>query len=145
MADHKDRTGEGLEAARAELLSRLVVSGPMTPGSFQEEWTRCGKAGCHCAREGDPGHGPYRSVMRYQAGRTVKRAVPAALEEEFRGRVGRWQEFEGACRELADVEWELSARALGRARGGVVDGGPAGPAGEKGGSATRVGRTSRPS
>jgi hypothetical protein len=146
VADYKDRTDEELRAGREELLARLAVAGGMTPGSFQEEWTRCGKGACHCAEDGDAGHGPYRSVLRYQAGRTVKRAVPAALVDEFRGRVGRWGEFERACGELADIEWELSLRELGRARRGVgAEGGAGVPAAKKRGSATRIGRNSRPS
>jgi hypothetical protein len=41
--------------------------------------------------------------MRYQGGRTVKRAVPAGLAQEFRDRVARWEEFEGASTWIADI------------------------------------------
>jgi hypothetical protein len=106
-----------LEARRRELTGRLAGLQEFTAGSFQEEYKRCGKRSCHCQEAGDPGHGPYLSVVRYEAGRTVKMVVPARLGEVVRGRVARWDEFRAVCAEVAEVNQELSRRLCGRARG----------------------------
>lgn len=135
---YQDMSSEELGAERQRLVERLGPLQDFTPGSFQEEWGRCGKAGCHCAREGDPGHGPHRSVLRYHAGRTVKRAVPGGAEAAFRDKVGRWDEFDRACGEIADINWELSMRELARVKQARPVGVPAGGDPKKGGSGRRV-------
>jgi hypothetical protein len=126
-----------LEERRQALLDRLDEFQEFTPGSLQEERARrCGKAACHCAKPGDPGHGPRLSVMRYERGRTVRRTVPAALAGVVAERVGRWGEFQAVCAEVADVNQELSVRLL--ARGRPVPGRGAPGAGvEKGGLSDR--------
>ncbi|MDR1441151.1 MAG: hypothetical protein LBJ02_01960 [Bifidobacteriaceae bacterium] len=134
MTDDDQRTDEELAAERRELVAALGGMGDMTPGSFQEEWGRCGKPKCHCAKEGDQGHGPHRSVLRYQGGKTVKRAVPAPLADVFKARVARWDEFNRACARIGDIDWELSVRELGRAKRVAPTGGPPARAGEKRGS-----------
>jgi hypothetical protein len=138
MTDYEDRSDEQLAGERRLLTARLGELADMTPGSFQEEWGRCGKPKCHCAKESDPGHGPHRSVLRYQAGKTVKRAVPARLAEAFKARVSRWDEFEGVCARIADIDWELSLRVIGRAKQAPALEAPPVPAGEKGGSPART-------
>ena len=46
-----------LERRRAELVGQLASVGQMRPGSLTLRFRRCGTAGCHCAKPGDPGHG----------------------------------------------------------------------------------------
>ena len=47
-----------LERRRAQVLSEIASVGEMRAGSLTARFRRCGKAGCHCARPDDPGHGP---------------------------------------------------------------------------------------
>jgi len=44
----------------AEILRQLGQSNPRKRVSTQTRYVRCGKPTCHCAKPGDPGHGPYR-------------------------------------------------------------------------------------
>ena len=57
---------------RQRLLDKLPDPGQILRGSLVTRYRRCGKAGCHCAGEDDPGHGPAHYLMVTVApGRTV--------------------------------------------------------------------------
>ncbi len=49
MDDMEHLPDEALEVLRQEAVARLAGLADFTPGSFQEEWGRCGKPTCHCA------------------------------------------------------------------------------------------------
>ena len=119
-----------LEAERGRLVESLAGLSDFTPASLHEEWRRCGKPTCRCAKPGDPGHGPRHTLVRRQGGRVVTRQVPDALVAEFTERTGRWAEFRQVCGRLAEVNAELDRRRL---LAGVRDRRPATDA-EKGGS-----------
>lgn len=101
-----------LDAERLRLAESLAGLSDFTPASLHEEWRRCGKPSCRCAREGDRGHGPRHTLVRRQEGRVVTRQVPAGLVAEFTERAGRWAEFQAACHRLAEVNAELDRRRL---------------------------------
>jgi len=103
---------EDLAVARRQLTKVLSDVDAFTPGTFQETRVRCGKPACHCASDGDPGHGPVYAVVRYEKGKTVTRRVPAAMADEMRGRVAAWSQFQDACARLAEVNAEESRRLL---------------------------------
>lgn len=126
MDDMERLPDEALDVLRQEAVARLAGLSDFTPGSFQEEWGRCGKASCHCARPGDVGHGPSYSVMRWESGRSRKRRVPAGMVEVIRQRVATWDEFQRVCRDLAEVNTEVSRRLLlaGRPAAGAEKGAP---------------------
>jgi len=121
--DAKELVGladDELLGRREVLTAELAATGPFTPGSFQVEHVRCGKPSCHCAKDGDPGHGPFYSVARRESGRTMKRRVPVGLLDVVRGRVAAWEAFRDVCDELADVNAEESRRLLLGKLGGSV-------------------------
>lgn len=113
MADDLEGMTAGrLARLRDALLAELGEAAVFTPGSFQEEWRRCGKKNCHCARDGDKGHGPFYSVERWEAGRARKKRVPAGLAGQVRARVAAWDRFQRVCARIADVNAEESRRLL---------------------------------
>ena len=120
-----------LAGLRERLLLELDQTAVFTPGSFQEEWRRCGKKNCHCARDGDKGHGPFFSVERWEGGRSRKHRVPAGMVDQVRARVVAWERFQDVCGRIGDVNVEESRRLL---LGGDRVGGGSGSAGQKGGS-----------
>ena len=101
-----------LDAERERLADSLAGLSDFTPASLHEEWRRCGKPTCRCAREGDPGHGPRHTLVRRQAGRVVTRQVPVPMVPEFTERTRMWAEFQAACGRLAEVNAELDRRRL---------------------------------
>lgn len=122
-----------LDAERVRLAESLAGLSDFTPASLHQEWRRCGKASCRCAKPGDPGHGPRHTLVRRQAGRVVTRQVPAGLVEEYQERTGRWAEFQQVCGRLAEVNAEVDRRRLLASTGDRRPGSGA----EKGGSAAR--------
>lgn len=45
-----------------------------------ERYRKCGKPGCHCAREGDRGHGPNLALTAKVSGRSPTRAKDATAQ-----------------------------------------------------------------
>ena len=112
MDDLTVKSDSELVQLREVLVSQLDGVADFTPGAFQEEWGRCGKPNCHCHDGGDRGHGPRYSVMRYEGGRPVKRAVPSRLAGVVKARVDRWGVFKSLVDAISSVNTEVSRRLL---------------------------------
>ncbi|GAA2184205.1 hypothetical protein GCM10009785_31140 [Brooklawnia cerclae] len=133
-------TDDELYAERRRLADSLPGLADFTPASLHEEWRRCGKPTCRCARKGDPGHGPRYTLVRRRMGRVVTRRVPAVMVAEFEERTKRWAQFQQACSRLAEVNAELDRRRL----LGEAGAGRSATGAERQGGATRVTRSARP-
>jgi len=74
-----------LETRRAGLYERLAAIGDFRRGSISENYRRCGKPNCACARPDHPGHGPRFLWTRTVAGRGTRgrqlSAAPIAVTE----------------------------------------------------------------
>ena len=55
---------ESLQTHQQTLLEKLQSLGPCMQGSLIRRNIRCGNSSCHCAQEGDPGHGPHWYLSR---------------------------------------------------------------------------------
>jgi hypothetical protein len=130
-----------LEAERDRLYARLAAVGDFRRGSVSENWRRCGKPNCACARPGHRGHGPRFLWTRNARGRgTVGRQLAAGEVEKVRAEVARHAEFTAVCEQIAEVNEKIcEARPVAAA---CV---PSAPEGEKGGSALRSRRRRPPS
>ena len=49
-------TLQGLEARRDAILLEIARTGDMRAGSITENYRKCGKSLCRCAKPDDPGH-----------------------------------------------------------------------------------------
>ena len=127
------------EAERDRLYVQLNRVGDFRRGSVTENWRRCGKPNCACARPGHPGHGP-RFLWTRSAGRrkTVGRQLAAAEVEKVRAEVARHAEFTAISEQIAEVSERIC-----EARPAAGTGAPSAPEGEKGGS-SRPSRGRRP-
>jgi hypothetical protein len=122
-----------LEGERDRLYARLAAVGDFRRGSVSENWRKCGKPGCACARPGHRGHGPRFLWTRTARGRgTVGRQLAAGEVERVRQEVGRHGEFTAICEQIAEVNEQIC-----EARPAAGTGPPFAPEGEKGGSAGR--------
>ena len=101
-----------LERRRAQVLREIASVGEMRAGSLTARFRRCGKAGCHCARPDDPGHGPVLSLTRHENGRTVTRIIPAHAEADTRARIAEHRRFRRLSKELVAVSTALSEARL---------------------------------
>jgi hypothetical protein len=132
-----------LEARRARLLERLATIGDFRRGSISENYRRCGKPNCACARPGHPGHGPRFLWTRTVAGRGTRgRQLAAAEVAKVRAELDRYQEFADVSEEIVEVSEAIcEARPVPPP---AEEEPPARPAGEKGGSARRSRRRPPP-
>jgi hypothetical protein len=122
-----------LETRRAGLYARLAAIGDFRRGSISENYRRCGKPNCACARPDHPGHGPRFLWTRTVAGRGTRgRQLSAAEVGKVRGELDRYQEFASVAEQIVEVN-EAICEARPVAPSAAEP--PAGPGGEKGGSA----------
>lgn len=127
---------EGRLGEERERLAGLIARvGPFRRGSVQELWRKCGKPGCHCAREGDPGHGPRKQWTRTVRGSKPSRGqvIPDGWEGEVRAELDRFADFQGLVDDYVEVNEQIcvdrakAARAAGLAPAGKKRGPGAGP------------------
>ena len=97
-----------LEAQRAELLGAVANLKDMRPGSVVGAVFRCGKPSCHCARPGDPGHGPSVRLTYKWHGKTVTEALPtpAAVRKAER-EIAEFRDYQRLGRELVEVSEKI--------------------------------------
>ena len=130
-----------LEQQRARLYARLAATGDFRPGSINPTYRRCGKPNCACARPGHPGHGPRWLWTRSAGGKTRTRQLAAAELAKVRAELAAYKEFTALSEQIVEVNEAIcEARPVTPSAGQP----PAGPAGERGGSAGRPPRRPRP-
>lgn len=129
-----------LEAERDRLHAQLAAVGDFRRGSVSENWRRCGKPNCACAKPGHPGHGPRMLWTRSEGrGKTVGRQLAAEEVEKVRAEVGRHAEFTEISRKIVEVNERIC-----EARPVAGTEAPSVPEGEKGGSPSRSRRRGPP-
>jgi Family of unknown function (DUF6788) len=129
-----------LEAERDRLYAQLAGVGDFRRGSVSENWRKCGKRNCACARPGHRGHGP-RFLWTRSAGarKTVGRQLAAAEVDKVRAEVARHGEFAAISEQIAQVSEKIcEARPVAAVDAAAVAGG------EKGGSGVRSRRRKPP-
>ncbi|HUY47340.1 MAG TPA: DUF6788 family protein [Streptosporangiaceae bacterium] len=124
-----------LENQRAGLFARLAAIGDFRRGSISENYRRCGKPNCACARPGHPGHGPRWLWTRTVPGRGTRgRQLAAGEVEKVRAELDRYQEFATLSEQIVEVSEAIcEARPTPPASAGQAP--P--PEGQRGGSARR--------
>jgi hypothetical protein len=97
-----------LEAKRSEIQHQISALGDMRSGSITTTGGRCGNPGCHCRKEGDPGHGPFYRLTRKVRGKTVTEtfATPLALRKA-QSEVAEFHRFRELSQSLLDVNEEI--------------------------------------
>ena len=127
----KPSTLAELETRREQLLEQLASVGDLRPGTLAERFRKCGKPTCHCARAGDPGHGPVWTLVFTVAGKTKNRVIPADAVARTRAQIAECKRLRSLTSELIEV----SEAAVPRAAGGRPG---RGGSREKGGFAATV-------
>lgn len=89
---------------RERLLAELPDLGQVLRGSLVTRYRRCGKAGCHCAREDDPGHGPAHYLMvTVPPGRTVTIYVAEKDRERVLTLLGNFRRARDILEEISTL------------------------------------------
>ena len=105
-----------LDARREAIRRELASIGELRPGSLFERYRKCGKPGCHCARAGDPGHGPNWVLTARVNGRALTRAIPREAVAETRAQIGEYRRLRALTAELVEVSEELCHARLSAGR-----------------------------
>jgi hypothetical protein len=99
-----------LEAQRNDLLRRLAAIGDLRRGSITGTTGKCGKPSCHCAKRGDPGHGPNFRLTRRVAGKTATETFDTlAGLRKAQQEVAEFHRFQKLSREVVEVSERICA------------------------------------
>jgi hypothetical protein len=129
-----------LEAERERLFVQLSAVGDFRRGSVSENYRKCGKPNCACARPDHRGHGPRFLWTRTVRGRgTVGRQLAAGEVEKVRREVARHAEFASVSERIAELNEKIC-----EAQPIAGTDAPSVPEGGKGGSAGRSRRRRPP-
>jgi|HubBroStandDraft_3_1064219.scaffolds.fasta_scaffold95970_2 hypothetical protein len=121
-----------LEAERERLYAQLAVVGDFRRGSVTENYRRCGKPNCACARPDHPGHGPRFLWTRAIGGRKTKgRQLAAGEVAKVRRELEQYAEFALLSEQIVEANEKIC-----EARPAMTDA-PSLPQGEKVGSTPR--------
>src|SRR3982751_3905959 len=97
-----------LERQKAEVLARMAGLGDLRGGSITPPSGKCAKPPCHCAKPGDPGHGPNHRLTRKVKGKTITETFvsPARLRKAER-EVAEFHHFQQLCEEVVVVSEKI--------------------------------------
>jgi len=96
-----------LREQRAELVGQIACIEDFRPGSLVGRYRKCGKPTCHCAQEGDRGHGPSWSLTRAVKGKTVTKIVRSDAVEATREQIGRYHELQRLVHQFTEVNVKI--------------------------------------
>lgn len=96
-----------LRSQKARLVDQLGSLGEFRPGSLVSSYRSCGKPHCHCARQGDPGHGPSWSVTRKVGGKTVTRVVSTQALDTVRAQIDQYHRFQQIVDQLVETNVKI--------------------------------------
>jgi hypothetical protein len=94
---------ERLHVRRKDLLHQILGTGLFRPGTMAQQYRKCGKPNCHCAREGDPGHGPSWILTRKVHSKTVSKAIPLSELQTTQEQIATYHQFQDAIHELVET------------------------------------------
>ena len=125
------------ETRRDHLRAELGVVGDLRPGTLVERYRKCGKPSCHCAREGDPGHGPVWTLVFNPQGKSKTRVIPPEAVAATRAQIEE-------CRRLRRLTGELIEVSEGLCHARLSAGREASREARRGGLKRRSRRSARP-
>lgn len=100
-------TLRALREHKDALIEQLAAIGEFRPGSLLARYRKCGKPTCHCAQEGDPGHGPSWSLTRHAAGKTVTKIIPPSHVDQTNQQIDRYHQFQQVMHEYVETNVKL--------------------------------------
>src|SRR5262249_14211731 len=106
----KELTSTNLYQQRSQLLKRFAKLKPnMLRGSLIERYKRCGKAGCHCAKE--RGHGPkFFLSVSFPKIRPIMIYVSLANKKNVEEGLKNYQKAKQILEEISKINQELLRR-----------------------------------
>lgn len=113
----ESRELERLIEEGAALREALPGVGDFRPGTLLSRFRKCGKRSCHCAREGDSGHGPKWVLVRTVDGKTRNWSIADEAVEETQTQVAEYQRFRQLTQAMIEVSERLCQERLAAKQG----------------------------
>lgn len=108
MARKKPLGTARAKRSRERLLGRLPDLREILRGSLVTRYRRCGGKTCHCAMEGDPGHGPaYYLMVTVGPGNTLQIYVPKEHKEEIEIWIENFQRVRQTLEDISTLNRDL--------------------------------------
>lgn len=103
-----EQTLQDLTEKRDRLKQEMMQIEEMRQGSLSESYRKCGKCTCHCAREGDPGHGPFYVLTRKDdSQKTVGKAIPVRFVEIAKDQIKEYHHFRELSKALLKISEQI--------------------------------------
>ena len=105
------RAASGVGGRR--ISANLAYLDDLRPGFLTVRFRKCGKANCHCAQKGSPGHGPSYSLTHRVAGKTITQVIPQGPAiERTKAQIAEYRRFRQLVRELIAVSEQICSAKL---------------------------------
>jgi len=99
-----------LETIKSDLLRQLATVGDLRRGSITTTSGKCGRPNCHCAKRGDPGHGPnFRLTRRVEGKTTTETFGSQAALRKAQQEVAEFHRFQKLSAEIVEVSERICA------------------------------------
>ncbi len=93
---------------RAKLITEMSRLHDLRPGCITGIVRRCGKPTCHCARAGDPGHGPTLRLTYKADGKTISEALPSsAAVRKAEREISEFRRYQQLSRDFIEVNEKI--------------------------------------
>lgn len=93
---------------RAKLITEMSRLQDLRPGCITGIVRRCGKPTCHCARAGDPGHGPTLRLTYKADGKTISEALPSsAAVRKAEREISEFRRYQQLSRDFIEVNEKI--------------------------------------
>src|SRR6266566_2284289 len=108
---------EALQEKRDQLTESLAQLDDWRPGFLTARFRKCGKANCHCAQKGSPGHGPSYSLTHRVGGKTITQVIPQGpAVVRTKAQLAEYRRFRQLVRELIEVSEQICSAKLRQAQ-----------------------------
>ncbi len=97
-----DNINQLLEKNRT-ILEQIGKLSPFRPGSLVENYRKCGKPTCHCAKEGALGHGPHWLLTRSYGGKTVSKIIRKSQLASTQEQISQFHRFQELTHEYIET------------------------------------------
>ena len=93
---------------RTKLITEMSRLQDLRPGCITGIVRRCGKPTCHCARAGDPGHGPTLRLTYKTEGKTISEALPSsAAVRKAEREISEFRRYQQLSRDFIEVNEKI--------------------------------------
>jgi hypothetical protein len=106
---------------KAQLIQKLLEFKDFRQGTLIARYRKCGKPYCHCAKPGDPGHGPSWSLTRTINGKTVTKIIALSDVEQTKQQIEEYHRFRDVIDDFIETNTQICDSMLEQKQNGNDD------------------------